>query len=97
MSVHGKKAGVDTLKIVLLNGCNYRFREYRRVYILQQARKKTPESRGEVTKKQKDVFIVNKSKWYAAVSDEELASIAELSLVGGDCEREHRIIQHKLR
>ena len=70
VSVQGKKAGVDTLKIVILNGCNYRFNEHRRIYILKEARKRRMEPTADRTpqaKKQKDVFVVSKTKWYLTV------------------------------
>ena len=100
VSVQGKKAGVDTLKIVILNGCNYRFNEHRRIYILKEARKRGMEPAADRTpqaKKQKDVFVVSKTKWYLTASEEELASASDIVLDGTDGDRKHRILHHKLR
>ena len=101
VSIHGKKAGVDALKMVVLNGSNYRFREYRRINILKEARKKNGDHAGRQlpSKKQKDVFIVNKSKFYLTADEAELSTIPGMVLDGTQDEKDnkHRILNHKLR
>ena len=99
MSIQGRKAGIDTLKKTILNGVNYRYREHHKVSILERAaeRRVDPANQAKQAPKKKDMFIVNKTKWYLTATEQELASIPEMVIDGTDSNNKHRIIQHKLR
>ncbi len=80
----------------------YRFSEAKRKKILENVSQKRSALTGSTSgkdqrKKQKDVYIVNKTKWYLPATPKEILTLQSMILDGNDMENKHRIIQHVIR
>jgi hypothetical protein len=51
----------------------------------------------EQKKKQKDVYVVNKMKWYVTATARELETLPAMVFDGIDMDNKHRIVQHSIR
>jgi len=51
----------------------------------------------EQKKRQKEMYVVNKNKWYLSATKEELQTLPSMVLDGVDMEDKNRIIQYSVR